>query len=364
MMETVAYILLGFALLRLLVALVNLVFRQSLLEADTSNDLVSVIVPVRNEAENLEPLLLDLQKQTQRNFEIRIFDDQSTDQTASIVRQFAENDSRISLLHSNNLPSGWLGKNHACHHASLGATGKWLLFLDADVRLKPDALALAVGRLKKQRLGLLSIFPRQTMLTLGEQLTVPVINQILLSLLPLILVRKSRMTAFSGANGQFMLFDGALYRAVKPHERFRGEKVEDLKIARYLKRQKVRIAFLASETKVSCRMYGGYNEAINGFSKNLIQIFGGSALLASLYWLSTTIGFLPVLLALGFNSFLLYVVLSVLTRMLVSITSHQSCTKNFGNSIFQQLLLGWMILQAIWLNHQKKLIWKDRNISI
>jgi len=309
-------------------------------------------------------VLGDLCKQTHKQLEILVFDDESTDNTVTIVQQFALHDKRVRLLFSKGLPNGWLGKNHACHSASLEATGDYLLFVDADVRLEPTTISLALNRLKQQQLGLLSIFPKQVMETLGEQVTVPLMNQIVLSLLPLILVRKSSWTAFSAANGQFMLFDSAVYQALQPHERFRREKVEDLKIAKYLKRQRVRIASIASVPQVSCRMYRGYQEALHGFSKNIIQIFGGSALLACLYWIVTSFGFLAVLVAFGLDGLFLYFLMVILMRVLVSVTSNQSYTENLVNSVPQQGSLARIIALAIWSGWRKKQIWKDRNISL
>lgn len=363
-MERIAFFILGFAILRLIVALVNLLFRQSLKFADIGNDLVTVIVPVRNEAENIKNILDDLLNQTRTNLEIIVFDDQSSDNTASIVNSIAATNLQIRLLKSNGLPEGWLGKNYACHTAALYANGKWLLFVDADVRLEPNVIDLALGKLKRERLGLLSIFPRQIMHTVGEKLTVPLMNQLLLSLLPLILIRKSVMSAFSAANGQFMMFDGLIYKTLKPHERFRREKVEDLRIAKYMKKQKIRIASIASVPEVSCRMYIGYKEALHGFSKNIVQIFGGSVFLSVFYWLVTTFGFIPVVLTFGLKGFLLYLLIVVLIRLIISYISHQNILKNIVNTIPQQITLIRMITLAIWLQSRKKLKWKDRNISL
>lgn len=363
-MELVAWMVFGFALLRLLVASINLIFRQPLRKGDVCDKLVTVVVPVRNEASNVGALLGDLCKQTHQKLEILIFDDQSTDETVAIVQHFELEDKRIKLLQSNGLPEGWLGKNHACHTASLYATGDYLLFVDADVRLAPDSVALALERLRCQQLGLLSILPKQETLTCGERVTVPLMNILLLSLLPLILVRKSSWSSFSAANGQFMMFDGFVYRSLKLHERFRLDKVEDLRIAKYLKRQKVRMAFIASVPQVSCRMYRSYQEALTGFSKNIIQIFGGSALLACLYWVVTSFAFIPVLLGLGLDGLFLYLLTVMLMRVLISITSHQPYTENLLYILPQQWSLARIIAMGIWFRWRKMYVWKDRNISL
>lgn len=364
MTAALAIFILGFALLRLGVACINWWFRQPLEKDLAHTELVTVVVPVRNEALNIAALLDDLGRQTHRPLEILVFDDASTDETMEAVKPFMLRDKRIRLLHSESLPKGWLGKNHACHEASLEAKGAYLLFVDADVRLAPEAIALAVGHLKKQTLGLLSILPKQVMESLGEQVTVPLMNQILLSLLPLILVKASTWPAFSAANGQFMLFDAATYRACLPHARFRMEPVEDLRIAKFLKRQRIRVAFVASEPAVSCRMYRSHREALHGFSKNIVQIFGGSAVVACLYWLVTTFGFLPVWLAFGLPGLFLYVSIVVLMRSLVAVAGNQSFAEHLVHTVPQQVSLARIIALALWFRWRKKQIWKDRNISL
>ena len=122
----VLYIIFGFALVQFLVALANLLFQEKLSGNDfsdtgaTEND-VSVLIPVRNEEKNIGSLLGDLIQAGDDFREIILFDDESTDGTAGIVRSVASGDSRVRLLSSTGLPEGWLGKNHACHRLALEA---------------------------------------------------------------------------------------------------------------------------------------------------------------------------------------------------------------------------------------------------
>jgi len=135
MMVYIAYIILVFTVIQLLVALANLCFETNLPKTDYVPDvLVSVLIPARNEEENIGTLLDDLINQEYRNIEVVVFNDQSEDRTAEIVTEYTIRDKRISLLNSGGLPEGWLGKNFACHSLSGKAHGKYMLFLDADVR--------------------------------------------------------------------------------------------------------------------------------------------------------------------------------------------------------------------------------------
>ena len=164
-----AYIVLGFALLQLLVVGVNWIFRQSLTQEYTHNDkLVSVLIPARNEEKNIASILGDLRKQTYQHIEIIVLDDDSTDNTSSIIEQQIQHDSRVKLLASKGLPKGWLGKNYACHQLAKEAKGEYLLFLDADVRIQPRLIGKLLHFSINKQKQLVSIFPKQEMKSAGE----------------------------------------------------------------------------------------------------------------------------------------------------------------------------------------------------
>ncbi len=357
--------ILFFAVLQLVVAVSNLIFRQPLPKNRVhSNPLVSVLIPARNEGKNIGNLLTDLIRQNYSNLEILVFDDQSTDNTAQIVTDFVKKDTRIQLIKSTGLPNGWLGKNFACSSLATKATGNFYLFLDADVRIRGSIIEKTISFSKKHNLGLLSIFPQQIMKSTGEYVTVPNMNFILLSLLPLVLVRKSRFSSLSTANGQFMLFSAEAYRHIKPHEVLKQEKVEDIKTARLFKKEKIKIASLSGIEEISCRMYNGFTEAINGFSKNVIQFFGGSAFLAIFFWLITTWGFLVIIFTFPGFIFWSYLGILVLTRLFVSLASKQSSFRNIILLVPQQMALGIIIYSAIINLLKKQLEWKGRNIPV
>ncbi len=266
-----AYIVLAFSVLQLIVAFVNWVFAEKLHENDvcSSDKTISVLIPARNEENNIANLLTDLSKSNGNITEIVVFDDNSDDNTAQIVRTFSTNDSRIRLIQSVVLPEGWLGKNNACHQLALQAKGDYLLFLDADVRIKntlPNALLCYA---LKYETDLLSIFPVQQMQTLPEKITVPLMHFILLTLLPLPLVLRSKFASLSAANGQCMFFDAITYHKLLPHKQFKKSRAEDIEIARYYKRNHKKTSCLTGTKQVQCRMYSSLNQSIEGFSKNV-----------------------------------------------------------------------------------------------
>lgn len=361
-MEYVAYIIIAFTSIQLLVAFTNFLFNQKLGKATKSNKLISVLIPARNEEHNIRNLLHDLMEQEYRNIEVIVFDDQSSDNTGAVVRTIANNHDRIHLISSEGLPDGWLGKNYACHSLSQKAKGDYLLFLDADVRIKNNVIGQTLSFAEKRKLSLVSVFPKQIMKNNGEYSTVPIMNYILLTLLPLILVRKIGLPSLAAANGQYMFFETEKYKKTQPHELMKSEKVEDIKIARHYKKNKLKIACLANETDIKCRMYGSYKKSLNGFSKNVTTFFGNSILLSILFWLITTGGFIPILLIYSTTGLAIYLITIIAIRSLISITSHQSVQKNINYLIIQQLSLGLMIAKSLYNHFRKQYIWKGRNV--
>ena len=360
----IATIVILFAVIQFFTAWINFVFPQHPLRGKTGdNDLVSVLIPARNEEKNIGRLLASINQLSYSNIEILVFDDQSEDNTASIVEQKAKSDSRVRLIRSEGLPEGWLGKNNACHQLAKEACGQWLLFLDADVIPENSIIEDALGRMKRHKLGLLSMFPIQEMNTNGEWITVPVMNYILLSLLPLLFVRISPFTSHSAANGQFMFFDANIYRELLPHKKFKNSPVEDINISRYYKKNGVKVACIAASRNISCRMYHGFKDAVNGFTKNILMFFGNSAIVAVLFWLITTLGFIPVALY-DIQALWLYLAVIILTRVFISSTSRQNMFKNLVFMITQHFVMGFIIFRAIGIRYKKgNYQWKGRDIS-
>lgn len=139
--------LFAFGAIRLAVAFINWLSRPYLpvyRSHPNPTKRVSVLIPARNEEKNIGNLLSDLSEMENEVHEIIVYDDLSTDNTAEIVRQFAEKNNKLKLLVGKQIPSGWLGKNHACHRLALIAKGDYFLFIDADVRICTKTVARAL----------------------------------------------------------------------------------------------------------------------------------------------------------------------------------------------------------------------------
>ena len=359
-----AYTVVLFYMLRFCVATVNIIFSPVLKKrTPQSTPLVSVLIPARNEEANIGNILNDLIKQSYLNIEVVVFNDQSTDNTAGLVKSFSETNKRFRLVESTGLPNGWLGKNNACHNLARNASGDYFLFLDADVRILPGVIESSLAQMQKHRLKLLSIFPKQIMKTTGEKITVPVMNSILLSLLPMVLTRKSSRPSLAAANGQFMLFEKETYLEIQPHEKVKKHPVEDILIARMYKSEGLKMQCMTGNETISCRMYQGFDDAIQGFAKNVAEFFGGSHLAAFLYWLFGTFGIFVVLFFLPPVFIITTLVMAIALKIFVSVASKQSVWQNLFLAIPQQLLMGGIVFLSYLNKKQKKNQWKGRDID-
>jgi glycosyltransferase involved in cell wall biosynthesis len=226
----------------------------------------SILVPARDEERNLQRTLLGLLKQPAA--EILVLDDGSIDGTAAVVDRLSKVDSRLRLLKGSPPPPGWVGKNWACHQLSLQASGQWLVFCDADVRLSAGAVAALWRQIDAQRADVFSVFPRQEAETLGERLLVPLIDEVLLEFLPHTLLDQP-VPAAAAANGQLLAFSRTAYTTVGGHEAVASEIVEDLALARLARRRGLKLGLALGGDLVRTRMYNGYAATVRGFGKSM-----------------------------------------------------------------------------------------------
>ena len=363
MMIYLFYLILFINSLFLIISFGNFVFNKIYLKKlknsrNNISGLVSILIPARNEEKNIEKLLNDLIKQDYKNIEIIVFNDCSTDKTKDIVERLTQIDKRIKLIDSKTLPQGWLGKNYACYNLSKNARGNYFLFLDADVRIENNLIGDSISFMENEKLSFLSIFPVQKMFSFSEKISIPLIYNILLSLLPLYLVLKSKHFSFSGAIGQFMLFKREVYLKYNPHYLFRKSRAEDIEIVRYLKKKNEKICCLVADERLKCRMYQNFNQIINGFSRFISVIFFNSYFFSFLFGV---IEFLSFVFIFYFKSFVLFL-LFFLRLCIISLTSKQNIFSNLMLLPIQQIFFLFIILRSYIFNKKRKIIWKDRVI--
>ncbi|GGL04547.1 hypothetical protein GCM10011588_18870 [Nocardia jinanensis] len=246
---------------------------------------VTVCVPARDEAALLPDLIGDLRAQVGiERLRILVLDDASTDDTAARALRAMDRDPRCELLRGTaGPPPGWTGKAAACaalaEHAegTGGETGPGVLvFLDADIRLAPTALAAAVTRLRRHDLALLAPWPQQRAETVAERSVQPLLCWSWACTLPVTWADRGTRTSTVVACGQFLVFDAASYRAIGGHEPVAGSVAEDLDIARVLRRAGHRTAMAAAGELARTRMYRSADELVAGYRRWLWSAYGGS----------------------------------------------------------------------------------------
>lgn len=244
------------------------------------NPIVSVIVPARNEEACLARCLESLVGQEGIDFEIVVVDDASTDRTAEIARSFATSDKNcITLISAPPLPDNWTGKNNAMSAGAKIATGKWLLFTDADTFHKPCSLARAVAEAEEHGAALLSYSPEQEVRTFWETAVMPVIFAELAATYPPKKVNDPA-SPIAAANGQYLLISRDAYDAVGGHTKIASDLLEDVAMARLLKSSGHMIFFRYGGDAVRTRMYRSWSQMKEGWTKNLALLFPKPAELA------------------------------------------------------------------------------------
>jgi chlorobactene glucosyltransferase len=291
-----AAILLGL-LLALGTVLANLAcftgLRPAVPPAAEDAPLVSILVPARNEALNIEACAGSLLAQDYPRCELIVLDDHSDDGTGDILRRLGlreEGDRRI--LTSAPLPAGWTGKGWACHQLSQAARGEYLFFADADTAHAPGTVSAAVAMARTQRADLLSAWPRLITVTWGEQLIIPMILLAGMSGYPhwlvTLLQRHPHLAArlpdfvrrtLGAANGQFMFFTRAGYERIGGHAALHDHLVEDVALGRAVAAKMgegMRLINCDSLDFSTCRMYRSFEETWEGFTKNMRAAFEDS----------------------------------------------------------------------------------------
>ena len=254
---------------------------------------ISVLIPARNEEHVIAASLTSLLASRGVEIEIVVLDDASTDRTAEIVRGFAEKDTRVRLRSSPPLPHGWNGKQHACHALAQAARFDVLCFLDADVRLGPEALVSMASFLSRSGSDLVSGFPRQETESPLECLLLPLIHFVLLSYLPLAGMRSLPAPGFAVGCGQFLMARRAAYRKSGGHAEIRATMHDGLLLPQLFRRNGLRTDIADLTYLATCRMYHNASEVWRGLAKNATEGMAAPGSYFAVY--------LPPLLRAGFT---------------------------------------------------------------
>ncbi|MFH5803493.1 glycosyltransferase [Alienimonas sp. DA493] len=252
---------------------------------------VSLLIPARNEAAGIGECLHAALSSEGVDFEVVVLDDHSTDGTGEIVAAAAREDGRVRLEQAPPLPAGWCGKQWACRTLAERAdpSRELLCFIDADVRLAPDALRTLCAERARKNVGLLGGFPREACGTPTEAAVIPLIHFVLLGFLPIAVARRLRGPAWAAGCGQLFLTTRSAYAAVGGHDAVKTSLHDGLTLPRaYRTAGRTTDVVDAAELAV-CRMYHGAAETFAGLAKNATEGVAAPGL----------IGFFTLVLGLG-----------------------------------------------------------------
>ncbi len=236
-----------------------------------SGPALSVLIPARNEEANIGATLDAILASRGVEFEVVVLDDASTDRTAALVAERAARDPRVRLEVAPPLPAGWCGKQHACWQLARHARHPLLVFLDADVRLAPDALVRMRAFMLRRGAALASGVPRQELVTFSERLLLPLIHFVLLGYLPMFAMRWFRWSAFGAGCGQLFIARAEAYRACGGHDRIRATLHDGVKLPKVFRRAGFMTDLFDATDLATCRMYRSNAETWRGLAKNATE---------------------------------------------------------------------------------------------
>ncbi|MFI5933352.1 glycosyltransferase [Actinoplanes sp. NPDC051494] len=329
---------------------------------------VAVLLPLRDEAGRVTPCLESLLGQSGvPELEIYVLDDGSTDGTADLVREIAGD--KVHLLTGAALPDGWLGKPHACDRLAAAARdADVLVFVDADVVLAPDAVAGGVALLRSAGATLLSPYPR---IAGSGRLVQPLLQWSWLTFLPVRMMERSPRPSLAAAGGQWLVIDRAGYERAGGHAAVRADVLEDIALARAVKRSGGRIALADGSRLATCHMYSSWRELADGYSKSLWASFGSATGAAAVVVLLLFLYAAPaiatvVFLAMARLDLAAWSLTAYLTGVLGRVVSAAATGGRSRPDALAHpvsiVLFAWLVVRSFALRRRGLLTWRGRTV--
>jgi glycosyltransferase involved in cell wall biosynthesis len=247
---------------------------------------LSVIIPARNEQDCVAECLRSLVAQDEdgwrlgREWEILLVDDHSTDDTRRIAQGVVHETQGVTVMDAPKLEKGWTGKTNAVWAGAQAARGEWLLFTDADTVHEPGSASRAVMEAERHTVAMLSYSPRQIVKGFWQRALMPLVFSELAVTYPPAKVSDPD-SKLAAANGQFLLVRRDVYFANGGHEAVKGAVLEDVELARLVKRRRQGLRFRYAPEAVAARMYRSLGAMVEGWTKNLALLFGNPLAIAA-----------------------------------------------------------------------------------
>jgi len=320
---------------------------------------ISVLIPVRNEAENVAELIDCLTKQTHLDsLEIIFIDDSSEDGTGKALREAKADGAPIKIINAPALPSNWLGKPWALQQGYLAASGEIIVTIDADVRLAPTAIAQTVAMLGSREF--ISAYPRQIALSFSERLVQPLLQWSWMTTVPLRMAERSSRTSLAVANGQFFMVRKSALDQIGGFQLIAAEVLDDMKLARALITSGAHGGVADGSTLAHTRMYKNFKDIKAGYGKSLWSAFStplGAGLAITFIFLT---GIAPIILWFTGNPIGLFTYeIIVITRIFSAKRSGGRVLDSFLHPISAAILI-YLIIYS-W-RMRGRVQWKGRTL--
>lgn len=361
-----------FALIAILNALTFPRLKPALAKADSPH--VSILIPMRNEADIIADSITSLLAQDYPNLEILLLDDHSSDGSAEIAINAGAGDPRLRVFRGEPLPSGWLGKVWACDQLSRKANGDYLLFADADVRWQPNSISALMAEATRTNADLLNAWTTQISNTWGERLIVPLMAFSIHAYLPVLATHHLRWKVFVAANGQCLLFRRDAYKTIGGHAAIRNNILDDMSLAYAIKQNRLRFRSVDANGFIHTRMYQNWSQVRDGFAKNILAGHGNTVLFLLIstvfHWWQFILPWVLLIISLvdsGWSSasanWMMLVVISILTRALTATVTRQKSVDSIllPVSVF---LMTVIAAQSIHWHFTGGPTWKGRRLTV
>ena len=356
--------LLPIVLPTLVVFIISLINFFTILRPNLASEItefVSVIVPLRNEAENISGLVSSLLSQNSlTNVEYLFLNDNSEDNSFDLLVSALSHHTNAKVIQGSPMPPGWIGKTWALEQLLELSKGEIIVSIDADVRLAPDAINKSITLMKSRELDFLSPYPRQITSTVGERLIQPLLQWSWMSTLLLGIAEKASFSSMAVANGQFFIVRRKALLLVGGYESVKADVLDDVFLARRLLKTGSHGVVVNGASIAECRMYSSWSEIEAGYGKSLRHAFGSPfGSLCAIFFIFLT-GIAPLLFALMGSAWgWLAFAFIVGTRMMSASRARTRIIDSLFHPISSTLLI-YLIFYSYLMRGDIK--WKGRNV--
>jgi cellulose synthase/poly-beta-1,6-N-acetylglucosamine synthase-like glycosyltransferase len=330
-------------------------------DATRARPRVSVLVPARDEAASIGACVRALVGEHGSGHEVIVLDDESADATADLARAAG-----ARVVAGVPRPPGWLGKPWACEQLRVAAdpASEILVFVDADVLVAPGGIDAAVDLVLHTGLDITAHFPRQAAGTIGERLVQPLLQWSWLTTLPVRIAERSPRPSLTAACGQLVVVRRRALESVGGFGAVRGAVIDDVALVRVVKACGGRGGVADGSAVAHCRMYTGWAQLRDGYTKSLWAAFGSAGGAAAATGLLVLGWVVPaVAMARGSRAGALGYVAGVASRVISARRTGGRVADAPAHPV-SILLLAWLTARSVWASRYGDPQWKGRPVVL